>query len=150
MDSSERKEVSQSDNKVLQCCHIFNEELSYKRSKIFVFWQRLSYIEFFTQCFTNFTKLTWRKKGLFCSNYRLAKMTIVLDIFRPKIIVRLSYYRISGNTEISILFSGSDKHYKSVRPSKHCYTKMSIYKVNLQFKYFRVLKSDFRLNIVQN
>ena len=32
-----------------------------------------------------------------------------------------------------------------VRPSIHFYTKMSIFNVNLRFKYLTVLKSDFRL-----
>ena len=33
-----------------------------------------------------------------------------------------------------------------VRPSIHFYTKLSIFNVNLRFKYLTVLKSDFRLN----
>ena len=87
-----------------QYCQIFSEELSYKGPKIIVFGPKLSYFEFFMPFFTNFKKLTWQKNGLFCSNYRFSKTTIVFHFFRPKIIVQLSYYRTFGNIAVVIIW----------------------------------------------
>ena len=45
-----------------QCCQIFSQELSYKRSKIIVFGPKLSYFEFFTLFSHKFQKIDMAKK----------------------------------------------------------------------------------------
>ena len=67
------------------------------KAKNLVFWPKLSSIEFFRLFFTIFTKLTWQKNDLSCSNCRFLTITIVFHLYRPKINVRLSYYRTSCN-----------------------------------------------------
>ena len=58
-----------------------------------------------------------------------------IDSSRPKE-VRLSEFKISIIFVWLVLL---------VRPSIHFYAKMSIFNVNLRFKYLTVFKSDFRL-----